>query len=325
MVLSFKQIYRQLIVLITFLFVACHGSTQPEREDDITSQFWSISKTGEPVSYLVGSLHFGKEDSVLPPHIQKTVQEVDVVYSEVLFPKDPQHPTDPDYLHFLNKMFDQHSGKTLSDKIGKERFKKVKEFCLSIAKEKNIPVDINKLEKMEPWILPLYLQQLLIQKNFTNNKGVDQLIINQARQLNKEIKGLESHMFRYYILRDKPLYLIKNDIDQIVNNPLLAESSMRQMYYIYHSKTGLHAIDAAIHPENNPFSYVLLGQDGIASAQWLREKLLKKRNQHWMPVLLKELPQHKNLYVVGLLHLYGTAGLIHQLRKAGYTVTALTP
>lgn len=325
MVSSFKHIYRQLIVLITFLFAACHGSTQPEREDNITSQFWSISKAGQPVSYLVGSLHFGKEDSVLPPHIQNTVQEVDTVYSEVLFPEDPQHPTDPDYLLFLNKMFDQQSGRTLSDKIGKERFKKVKEFCLSIAKEKNIPIDINKLEKMEPWILPLYLQQLLIQKNFTNNKGVDQLIINQARQSNKKIKGLESHMFRYYILKDKPLYLIKNDIDQIVNNPLLAESSMRQMYYIYHSKTDLHTIDAAIHPENNPFSYVLLGQDGIASAQWLREELLKKRNQHWMPVLLKELPQHKNLYVVGLLHLYGTDGLIHQLRRAGYTVTALTP
>ena len=69
-------------------------------------------------------------------HIQETVQEVDTVYREALFPKDPQHLTDPDYLHFSNKMFDQQSGKTLNDKIGNKRFKKVKEFCVSSVKEK---------------------------------------------------------------------------------------------------------------------------------------------------------------------------------------------
>lgn len=33
---------------------------------------------------------------------------------------------------------------------------------------------------------------------------------------------------------------------------------------VFHSKTGLHTIDAVIHPESNPFSYVLLEQDSIA-------------------------------------------------------------
>lgn len=50
------------------------------------------------------------------------------------------------------------------------------------------------------------------------------------------------------------------------------------------------------------------------------QRLLDDRNQRWMNTLPRLMAQNKTFIAVGALHLSGEKGLIHLLRKAGYTV-----
>jgi uncharacterized protein YbaP (TraB family) len=55
------------------------------------------------------------------------------------------------------------------------------------------------------------------------------------------------------------------------------------------------------------------------------DRILTQRNNNWLkklPVLMKE---GTCFIAVGALHLAGPIGLVNQLRKAGYTVKAVTP
>ncbi|QRN40752.1 MAG: hypothetical protein GKC53_01045 [Neisseriaceae bacterium] len=295
----------------------------------ITSTLWQVSKAGEPVSYLLGSLHFGKLDDVLSNKILEIIQKSDYIYAEVKFPDDVENPTDSDFIEFMQKMYDMDSHQTLEDKIGTERFKKIKKMFLELTEKKNkgnsSQLNSEKLNYIQPWILPIYLPQVLVERNFSTEKGVDYLVMAEAKRMNIPIGGLENHMFRYYILKDKPMDLILNDIDQILSQEKMAEMSMRSMYFLYHSgdSKSLEAIGMSLTPEKSIFS-ALHSKETLASAKWLKKEMLDKRNLHWMPTILSLLPKQKNFFVVGLLHLYGSIGLIQQLREHGYTVTPIS-
>ncbi|MFH4354801.1 MAG: TraB/GumN family protein [Neisseriaceae bacterium] len=282
-----------------------------------------ISKEGEPTSYLLGSLHFGKANDQLPLNIQQIIQQVDYVYTEVKIPVDLVHPKDPDFKSFIAKVYDKNTS-PLSSKIGLERFNKIRAMLQTLAQKKRLRYDTRSLEHMQLWFLPLYLPQIIVENSFNPEKGLDQLVLAEARKLKKTLGALEEHMFRYHILKDKPIYLIMNDIDQILNNPTLAEWSMRSIYELYHSNTGFEIIGMSLNPERSILGF-LQGKKNLQSANWLRKELLEKRNLHWVPKILALLPHQKTLFVVGLLHLYGPTGLVQQLKNKGYTLTPLSP
>ena len=50
--------------------------------------------------------------------------------------------------------------------------------------------------------------------------------------------------------------------------------------------------------------------------------LIKKRNDNWMQTLPALFKKQSNFVAVGALHLAGPDGLVEQLKKMGYTVTA---
>lgn len=314
------------------LFISCQGTPRTEntsvkaedREPEINSALWKISKSGEPTSYLLGSLHFGKEGDYLAPLIHQVLAQSDILYTEIKFPNDPDHPTDPDFLEFMNKAYDSKSGKKLEDKIGQERFNEVEKLFQEIAKKKHLKLKWAQLHYMEPWMLSTELPLLAAEKTFSSKKGVDMLVAEAAKKIHIPNQGLENYMYRYKILSTKPKRLILSDIDQVLKNPALTEASMQSMYDLYHSGRDFDVIDLQLHPEKTPLVSIMQGQDAMDSAAWLRENLLKKRNLHWLPQLLHTLPRHRLFIAVGLLHLYGPFGLIQQLRQKGYQVTPIT-
>ena len=55
----------------------------------------------------------------------------------------------------------------------------------------------------------------------------------------------------------------------------------------------------------------------------LAKRMLYDRNDNWMKELRTVLPAENVMVVVGMGHLIGEQGLVEQLRKAGYEVTAV--
>ena len=50
--------------------------------------------------------------------------------------------------------------------------------------------------------------------------------------------------------------------------------------------------------------------------------MIKKRNDNWMQTLPALFKKQSNFVAVGALHLAGSDGLVEQLKRMGYTVTA---
>lgn len=307
------------LFLLSFL-LSCQGTPTSESmkntpikaedgEPEISSSLWKISKTGEPTSYLLGSLHFGRENDHLSPFIQRILAQSDIVYTEIKIPTNSEHPDDPDFLEFMQKAYDNKSGNRLEDKIGRERFTEVKKLFKEVAKKKHLKLNLAQLHYMEPWLLSAELPQLAAEKTFSSKKGVDMLVVEAARKMHIPNQGLEDYIYRYHILSAKPERLILSDIDQVLKNPALTEASMQSMYDLYHSGHDFAVIDLQLHPEKTPLILIMQGKDATDSAAWLRENLLKKRNLHWLPELLHILPRHHAFIAVGLLHLY--LSLIH--------------
>lgn len=57
------------------------------------------------------------------------------------------------------------------------------------------------------------------------------------------------------------------------------------------------------------------------TANSLSEKMLDKRNKKWLPAITAAITKQSSFFAVGAAHLAGSAGLIHLLRKKGFTVT----
>jgi uncharacterized protein YbaP (TraB family) len=53
------------------------------------------------------------------------------------------------------------------------------------------------------------------------------------------------------------------------------------------------------------------------------EALLTNRNNNWIPIIEKNIKEAGCFFAVGAGHLAGENGVIHLLRKAGYTVKAV--
>ena len=59
------------------------------------------------------------------------------------------------------------------------------------------------------------------------------------------------------------------------------------------------------------------------SYQSEEDALIKNRNNNWMKTIPSMIKENSSFIVVGALHLAGPDGLIAQLKKAGYTITAV--
>ena len=54
--------------------------------------------------------------------------------------------------------------------------------------------------------------------------------------------------------------------------------------------------------------------------QYLAERLIKERNQRWLPQLMTQTPD-RTFVVVGAMHLYGHNGLLELLKQNGYQLS----
>ncbi|HHX2535782.1 TPA: TraB/GumN family protein [Neisseria subflava] len=58
-----------------------------------------------------------------------------------------------------------------------------------------------------------------------------------------------------------------------------------------------------------------------AMSDWLKNNLLIRRNQAWLPKIRKQSAKQSTLFAIGIAHLPSEKGLIELLRQEGYQVT----
>jgi len=272
---------------------------QEKNKKDFNTLLWQISGNGlSRPSYLFGTIHMiCSEEALLSDSLKTAIVNSDAVYFEVdmdnLF----------EMLGVMRKM-KMRNDTTLADLLTKEDYSKVKDYF-----EKNetlLPFSVLETCK------PLLAASMLMEGNTgcETPEAMEEVIMKEAKQHNKNVRGLESMSFKMSIFdtiqyKMQAMQLVKyvDDADKGTSDDAQDYDKLMQAY----RDQDLSKLEELTKTTDM----------GMAN---FTDILLYNRNKNWVEKLKTILPDHSVVVAVGAGHLPGDKGVINLLRKAGYIV-----
>ncbi len=257
---------------------------------------WKISGNGlSKPSYLFGTIHMiCSEDAVLSTNMKNAIRNADDVYLEV----DMDNMMEMMSVMMKMKM---NNDTTLHDLLSEADYKKVKDYFESHSSL----IPFSMLETFKPIMAASTLESADLPCE--SSSAMEQVIMEEAKANNKEIKGLESMSFQAGILDSIPYKVQAEELVKYVDDAGKgADTTLTQMMRAYKSQ------------DLDKLEKMMIQSDaGISS---FTDILLYQRNEKWVKELKALLPGKSLVIAVGAGHLPGDRGVIELLKKAGYTV-----
>lgn len=328
MVQTLKKILLPLLLMLT---AACWADTESRAvaapavasADTVAALeaetvLWKVSKAGQPDSYLIGTLHVGKKDRMLPAAFQAALRQSAQLAVETEAADEDYLLAHPDEAQRIVAIM-LHN-RPLKDTVGHARLAAVRERFAGSPVEGMLP-SLQADSLLAPWVVSFYLDYVMLPPNYALEQGVDRLLMQAAKQQGKPIVGLEDGTAALSILREQlPDEVAVRGIDDFFaheaqlrreTQAMLNDYEQGRISQMWHQTHGAAAVRYV-----NP-------QDRAQMQRLADELLLAQRNRNWMPKLLALLPERSHTVAVGAAHLFGEYGLIALLRQNGYTVTPL--
>ena len=259
---------------------------------------WRISgKNLTKPSYLFGTIHLlCANDIDLSETLKKAINETDKVYLELdmdnLF----------EMMQAVQKM-KMRNDTTLSDLLSDSDYKKVKAFFAS--KSSMIPFSI--LETYKPMLAASMIMQTSTECD--NAVSMEQIIMQEAKENKKEIKGMETMAYQLSIFDSIPYEVQAKQLLAFISDNDTEDRASKEydeMASAYRSQD-LSKLEALINKE----------EFGIGN---FADLLLYNRNKNWVITMDKIFADNSAVIAVGAGHLPGEKGVINLLKKAGYKV-----
>lgn len=284
-----------------FFLLTLTAATQ-EKKVNIESEqtlLWKISGNGlTKPSYLFGTIHLlCADDAVLSNNMKNAIRDCDKVYLELdmddIF----------EMMSALPKM-KMRNDTTLSDLLSKEDYQKVKNYFA----DNQALLPFSLLESFKP----IFTVSTLSKNEFPCEDAVamEQIIMQQAHQNGKEIKGLELMSDQLEIFDKIPYKLQAALLLQFIDSALTGKNNIEE----YNELLSAYKQQDLVKLEE------LIKRYEIGLTNFI-DILLYDRNKNWVEKLKIILPGQSLVIAVGAGHLPGEQGVINLLRKAGFTVT----
>lgn len=266
---------------------------------------WKVEKPGnEHVSYILGTHHFATLsvlDSLV--NLPEALQRADKVYGEL----DMAEMTSPASMQVMQMALMAPADSTLDKVLTPAQLDSVK-AVLDPMTGGQLP--LAALYPMKPAALSTQIAAMMSMKLFPDLnplEGLDMTMQQRAKALGKPVAGLETMEFQMDCLYGTPIseqaeILMKTIADIEGEEKRAVELAAA---YMDHNIDAIYK--AMIEEEDEPEAL---------------DRLIFSRNDNWVNQLSKEMSDASLLVVVGAGHLPGERGVLEQLRKAGYTVTA---
>src|SRR5688572_11341249 len=284
------------MMALSFSMISCAQKSSSSPKTVGNTLLWKISGNGlTKPSYLFGTIHLlCAEDAALSDNMKKVIRNVDEVYFEV----DMDNLMD--MFGAISKM--KMKGDTsLRDLLSKEDYEKVKSYF----QERGSQLPFSALEKYKPILAASLLEGGSLPCE--NTAVMEQVVMTEAKEHEKRIKGLETMAFQASILDSIPYKLQAEQLLKYVEDASSSETELSEMWKAYNEQDLKKLEDLLIKSDVGVNNYTDL--------------LLYRRNHNWVEKLKDLLPQKSLLIAVGAGHLPGEQGVINLLRKAGYTLT----
>jgi len=274
-------------------------TTLAQKNNTENTLLWKISGNGvKKPSYLFGTIHMlCADDAVLSDSLKNVIKRVQEVYFEV----DLDNMFE--MLGVMSKM-KMKGDTTLQDLLSEEDYQKVKNYFET--KESILPFSM--LETYKPMLAASTLQQGGMACEAT--AMMEQVIMQEAKQYNKSIKGLESMGYQASVLDNIPYKLQADQLVSYIDNANKGDGEDKEL---------TEMMDAYRNQNLQKLEEMLMKSDPSISNY--TDILLYNRNDNWVLKLKQLLPEKSMLIAVGAGHLPGKKGCINLLRQAGYKVT----
>lgn len=281
--------------VVSIIAMGCKEKSFYATASNERSLLWEISGKGlERPSYFLGTMHLMcAEDAVLSENVKKILAEVEQVYLEV----------DLDNIGELLsgalslKMADETK---LSALLNEDEYIKVKRFF----EEHQPHLPFSTLEHQQPLMLSSSLYELFLPCESKN--GIDIRIVEQAAELKKETKGLETVTFQASLFDSIPYEEQARELLKTIDSIAKYHSLIKEMVAVYKSQD-IEALHELTTKE----------EAGISS---YTDLLVYKRNRDWVRQFPTIAKTRKTLFAVGAGHLGGQQGVINLLKQQGYDV-----
>lgn len=259
---------------------------------------WRISgKNLSKPSYIFGTMHMiCANDIELSDSLKKAIQNSDNVYLEL--DMDDMWQMMGAMMHMTMK-----GDTTLSDLLPPEDYKKVKDYF----KEHSGLIPFSLMEKYKP----LLVESMIIEqsKPCDNMIVIEQLVMEEAKKNNVDIKGLETFDYQLSIFDKIPYKLQAQQLAKMVDDAKSGNSGDEDEIKIL--------TDAYRKQEINKMDELTKEDPSIGE---FTDILLYDRNANWSKKLQELMPGSSLVVAVGAGHLPGKKGVLNLLREAGYTV-----
>ncbi|MDE6537908.1 MAG: TraB/GumN family protein [Muribaculaceae bacterium] len=266
---------------------------------------WKVEKPGnEHVSYILGTHHFATLsvlDSLV--NLPEALQRADKVYGEL----DMAEMTSPASMQVMQMALMAPADSTLDKVLTPVQLDSVK-AVLDPMTGGQLP--LAALYPMKPAALSTQIAAMMSMKLFPDLnplEGLDMTMQQRAKALGKPVAGLETMEFQMDCLYGTPISEQAETLMKTISDIEGEEKRAVELAAAYMD----HDIDAI---------YKAMIEE--ADEPEALDRMIFSRNDSWVNQLSKEMSDASLLVVVGAGHLPGERGVLEQLRKAGYTVTA---
>ncbi len=258
---------------------------------------WRVSGEGlSKPSYLFGTMHLLCADDIdLSDSLKSAISKADKVYLELE----------------MDNMFEmigamQHmqmrGDTTLADLLTESEYKKVKRYF----EENGSMLPFAMLETYKPLLVTALIAEQQA-KTCDNMVAMEQLIMKEAKNEGKKIKGLETMNYQLAIFDKIPYRFQAKQLYQMVSGETKDDGTeIKKLTEAYRSQK-LDALEDITKSEDT-------GMKDFANI------LLYDRNANWAKQLIELMSKNSLVVAVGAGHLPGKKGVISLLRQAGYKV-----
>lgn len=301
--------------LLSFILLAGLGHSQSKKTADKTETIlgtreklttintgktllWEISGRGlKQPSYLFGTMHIlCAADARLSANLRNIIKNSKEIYFEI----DMDNMAE---LMGAMKYLRMNGGVKISDLLKPEEYERVKNY---FDKNKTM-LPFSMMTRFKPY----FVSSLIGEKMMTCEKknGMEELIMRESKQYEKEIKGLETTEFQASIFDSIPYDKQAKDLVAYIDSIDSYKDVTLEMVNVYREQD-LERMDSLIR-KSDP---------GMESYMDL---LLYNRNRRWVEQMPDIMQKGSMLFAVGAGHLPGDEGVINLLISQGYTVKPL--
>ncbi len=259
---------------------------------------WKVSRQGETIAYLVGSIHVLTRASYpLPPPFDKAYAETRVLVEEV----DMAETADPAMAAAVAAKALLQDGQTLKSLLDPVLYSRVSDKATAAG----LPMML--LDRMKPWLVAVTLMLPELQAaGFDPAQGLDRHFYERAKADGRPVRGLETAAFQ---------------IDRMNGLSMSAQVQMLAAYLddVEVQVKSVRELVAGWRSGDVPALEKLLLTELQQSTE-VYQRLLVDRNQAWAPRIAECQASAPCLVVVGGAHLLGPDSVIALLAKTGLTV-----